>query len=365
MQLRRSILLAICIILFIYFEIHSCSDDTITDPGNPAPEISNMIYNANDVYFLNDQSGWIVGSLGTMMYTNDGGNTWNGFTVDEGRLNNVNFLDNEKGWVVGREGAIYKTDDGGAAWEKIPFSGYPSDVDFYKIHFMDDSLGFVLGYYGVYRTTDNGVTWENNWLPVVPNRGAWSMSFIDSQVGYLLGSQWMDPDPVVIYKTSDGGLGWQDVVESKASVLKSVLTIEFVDEEIGWAGGGVVMKTTDGGRSWVTQLEEATVRKFLFFDTDNGFAVGGQRILYTTDGGATWDDVLSPDDRIADLRGISFIDRQTGWVVGRGNEERNGEKIYRYSVVLHTGDSGKSWNIKEFPFDYTEYHTVDTENSYP
>lgn len=364
MQLRRSILLAICIILFIYLEIHSCSDDTITDPGNPVPEAANLIYSANDVHFTNEHSGWVVGSLGTMMYTDDSGETWRGLTVNEGRLNNVSFIDHDRGWVVGKEGAIYATSNGGDIWDKMPFSGYPHDVDFYKVHFMNDSLAFVLGYYGVYRTEDNGATWENNWLPVIPNRGAWGMSLLNDRTGYLLGSQWMEADPVMIYRTDDGGLSWQPVVESKSSILRSVMTIEFVDEQIGWAGGGVIMKTTDGGRTWITQLEEATVRKFYFFDADNGFAVGGRRILRTTNGGATWDDMLPPDDRVADLRGISFINETSGWIVGRGNEERIEQRIYRYSVVLNTKDSGKTWNINDFAFDYTNYNMEETESWY-
>jgi photosystem II stability/assembly factor-like uncharacterized protein len=362
MQLRRSILLAICIVLFIYFEIHSCSKDTVTNAVDLAPEVSNLIYNANDVYLVNEHSGWVVGSLGTMMFTEDGGETWRGMTVNEGRLNNVSFVDSDRGWVVGKEGAIYATVNGGTIWEKVPFSGYPPDDDFYKVQFMNDSLGFVLGYNGVYRTVDNGGTWVNHWLPVVAHKGAWGMSLLNEQWGYLLGSQWMEADPIVIYKTIDGGLSWQGIEGSESSILRSIMTIEFIDDRTGYAGGGVIMKTADGGKSWVVQLDNATVRRFYFFDADNGFAVGGQRILRTTDGGSTWDDMLPPDDRVADLRGVSFVDGYTGWVVGRGNEQRVEHKIYRYSVVIISNDSGKNWDINEFAFDYTGYNMEETES---
>ena len=174
--------------------------------------------------------------------------------------------------------------------------------------FFNENLGYVLGYGGVYRTENGGQDWVNNWLPVVPYRGAWDMSFADDRTGYLLGSRYTDPDPSILYRTTDGGATWTGVAGSKASILRTVLAISFVDGMTGWAGGGVIMKTTDGGESWTTQVPIATVREFLSFEAAHGFAVGGKTILRTKDGGDTWENVTPKDDRIKDLRSVYFLD---------------------------------------------------------
>jgi photosystem II stability/assembly factor-like uncharacterized protein len=343
------------IILFIYFEIHSCSEDRVTGPGPEPPVTSSIICDAKGIYFLNDEFGWVIGTLGTAIGTIDGGRTWQGCNINRFNLNDVFFHDTENGWVVGKEGSIYTTVDGGTTWENVEFGGFPPDDDLYQVVFMSTTLGFVLGYHGVFRTDDGGTTWVNNWLPVTPYRGAWDMCMIDDYVGYLLGSRWNDPDPELLYKTEDGGMSWSAVEGSKSSVLQAVLTIAFVDELTGWAGGGVIMKTTDGGQNWARQLADATVRRFFFLDKDHGFAVGGRVILRTVNGGEHWMDVTPEDERIVDLRSVQFLDGSRGWIVGRGREERVGVKTYKHSLVLSTSDGGDNWKIEDFPFDYTEY----------
>jgi photosystem II stability/assembly factor-like uncharacterized protein len=348
-HVRRSILLAICIILFVYFEIHSCSRDEITAP--PQPPFENMICAATNVFFLDDSFGCVTGNLGTFMITKDGGRTWAGSTIEAGTLYGAQFVDCDTGWIVGKDGAIFNTNDGGSTWTKIVSSGYPFDEDFYKVDFMDRTLGYVLGYLGVYRTVDGGSDWTNNWLPVAPSRGAWDMSFVDDSTGFLLGSKYSDPDPIILYRTVDAGASWAPVPGSKGSLLRTVLTIAFASERTGWAGGGVIMKTTDGGATWQTQLSAATVRKFCFFSEQYGFAVGGKSILRTADGGATWQNVTPVDARIADLRGISFVDRNHGWVVGRAPDEPADGRLYKHTILLSTHDGGTTWTLRDFPFD--------------
>jgi photosystem II stability/assembly factor-like uncharacterized protein len=354
MQLRRNVLLALMIVLFIYFEIHSCSEDRLTDPGNDV-EAPSIICNASDVVFPGEDFGWVIGALGTMMATSDGGRTWKGVLIDGINLRGVFFRNEECGWVVGKTGKVYRTTDGGATWDRMIFSGRPLDDDLFKVRFYNDTLGYILGYHGVFKTIDCGKFWINNWLPSVPYRGAWDMCMVNESLGYLLGSCWTETDPVLIYRTDDGGENWTGVDGSRASILKTILTIKFINRDTGWAGGGVIMKTTDGGESWVRQVDDAVVREFFFLDVQYGFAVGGQKILRTFDGGTKWEDVTPEDDRIEDLRGVYFIDGNRGWVVGRGGEEYVKNKIFKHSIILDTSDGGDRWNIKDFRFDYTPY----------
>jgi len=358
MQLRRSILLAVCIILFIYFEIHSCSRDEVTGPDGVTP-VESIICDATDVYFRDLEFGSVTGSLGTCIVTTDGGKTWRGSVAAEALLNDIQFLDAAKGWVVGKDGAMCRTSDAGATWVTVTSLGFPADEDFFKLYFPNENLGYVLGYHGVYRTDNGGLDWKNYWLPIVPYRGAWDMSFVDENTGFLLGSRYTDPDPVIIYRTVNGAVTWSPVEGSKASALRTILAIHFVNGSTGWAGGGVITKTTDGGASWQTQLDPATVREFFFLSEVSGFAVGGKSIMRTTDGGAVWENVSPPDDRINDLRGIYFVDDENGWVVGRGKEEQIGGRFYRHSLILRTSDGGATWKVRDFLYDYTQFRSLE------
>ena len=351
MQLRRNVLFVLMIIMFIYFEIHSCSGEGPLAPPPAGAVTDDLIYRAMDIDFIDRQNGWVVGYDGTVMKTNDGGETWTGLRVDSGDFRDIQFLDSDRGWLAGRDGAFYRTCDAGESWERIISGGYPADEDFSNVYFQGESLGFVQGLLGVYRTEDGGEEWYNYWLPFVPYKGAWDMSFVNEKEGFLLGTQWMEEDPVLLYSTTDGGLTWRGVFGARSSVLAGVLTIRFIDGETGWAGGGVIMKTSNGGQSWEIQLSPAVVRDFFFFDGERGYAVGGKSIVKTMDGGATWVDVSSGDDRIKDLRAAYFFDESTGWVVGLGHEIEEESKTIQKSVLLETRDGGATWSIQEFSFD--------------
>ena len=352
MRLKRSILLALLIVFIVYFEVHSCSDDRSVAPVPAGEEIGDLVCFASDVFFLDESRGWVVGAKGTIV---NGGESWISSIVSESDLNNVQFIDADRGWAVGESGRIYRSVDGGETWERAIFSGYPADTDLYRIRFLDENLGFVLGYYGVFRTNDGGGIWENNWLPVVPTRGAWDMSVVDDGIAYLLGSRWTDTDPYLVWRTEDGGMTWNGIEGSRASDLRAVLSICFVDRDTGWVGGGVVMKTDDGGATWRTQLAEATVRRFLFFDQDAGFAVGGRTVLRTNDGGETWVDVSPVIDGPIDLRNLHFLDCDRGWVVGRAGIETIDGVTAARSVLFSTTDGGESWSVREFLFDYSPW----------
>ena len=74
----------------------------------------------SDVFFVDAQHGWIVGSNSTILHTTDGGMTWNRqprqplpFDIV---LKKVRFIDPQTGWVVGDDGMVLKTTDGGQTW---------------------------------------------------------------------------------------------------------------------------------------------------------------------------------------------------------------------------------------------------------
>jgi photosystem II stability/assembly factor-like uncharacterized protein len=67
--------------------------------------------------FVNEREGWMVGELGRIFHTTDGGTTWERQSVETKRpLLAVSCLDGRTAWTAGKEGIVYGTKDGGATW---------------------------------------------------------------------------------------------------------------------------------------------------------------------------------------------------------------------------------------------------------
>ena len=92
-----------------------------------------------------------------------------------------------------------------------------------------------------------------------------------------------------ILKTTDGGLSWKT---QGAPSFTGVFSVDFPFDAItGYAVGGTgILKTSDGGENWVDQDINAGLSTVQFpVDVQTGFALGGGgAILKTTDGGTTF-----------------------------------------------------------------------------
>jgi photosystem II stability/assembly factor-like uncharacterized protein len=69
------------------------------------------------VFFLNDQSGWMV-TAGGVWSTDEAGRTWKRIYKRRGLLK-VYFVTAEHGWALGEEKTILETKDGGKTWTKL------------------------------------------------------------------------------------------------------------------------------------------------------------------------------------------------------------------------------------------------------
>jgi hypothetical protein len=80
-------------------------------------------------------------------------------------------------------------------------------------------------------------------------------------------------------RTDDGGQTWARVESPAHSTL---LSVQFVSEDEGWIAGrgGVILRSGNGGRTWVEQ--ESTTKQnlyALFINKKNGWAVGSDGLM--------------------------------------------------------------------------------------
>lgn len=77
----------------------------------------------NDITFVGEQ-GWLVGEFGAVMKSEDGGLNWSAIAGEPSEagssLMSVAFRDDVHGVAAGLSGTLLATDDGGQSWQRVP-----------------------------------------------------------------------------------------------------------------------------------------------------------------------------------------------------------------------------------------------------
>jgi photosystem II stability/assembly factor-like uncharacterized protein len=255
------------------------------------------------------------------------------------RFSAVFFVDRQRGWIVGSNGTMIATEDGGQTWQKQVLPERQKrevlrDVWYIKKEDATDYI-LLLGEYGivnprgVYNITDRtfalyGPGQEESWREAELARQPYR------RPDKILGRMKIDDAGRVQVKDPDD---YQETLRTPEPVL---LRVSFVNNRVGWACGesGAIQSTADGGISW--RLQYAQTRKLLYdvsaIDEMEAWVVGaGGTILHTADGGQRWDPQKSGLSEA--LRGVHFVDSELGWAVGA-----NGK-------IISTADGGKYWRL--------------------
>ena len=282
--MKKLLLLTLFSFLLIQYSLFSQWENL-----NPIPDGNDL----KDIFFINDDVGWIVGSGGLVMKTTNTGSKWDHkISGTDSTLHAIFFIDNNTGWCVGNGGTVLKSIDGGNTWE-----GLPSEVitNLNSVHFTNENNGWVVGESGeIIKTTDGGSTWE-------------SLS---------------------------------------SGTTENLLSVHFVNDQRGFAAGGdntypgysgVLLSTTDGGDTWAIQNYDYILYKIFFLDDNIGWISGRYNIYKTTNAGENWDSIYSVDPHGGQIDArfydIYFIDQNNGYTIGIGDP--NG--------IKKTADGGYSW----------------------
>ena len=250
---------------------------------NPVPD-GNVLY---DMSFINDTTGWLVGSWGLIMKTTNTGLKWIKKTSGTNQhLITVHFENENVGWCAGASGIVLKTEDGGESWNIV--SNLPATVT--SLHFINENIGWAVGVNGlIEKTTDGGNSWTlQNYDESYSLR---SVFFISEQKGFAIGGNWHSTG--VFFSTSDGGQSWE--IQNKTNSLNTVF---FINDSIGWISGyDEILKTTDAGNNWekIYGFDYEYYGDIYFLDENNGYIIYegldpdcANVVKRTTDGGYTW-----------------------------------------------------------------------------
>jgi photosystem II stability/assembly factor-like uncharacterized protein len=276
--------------------------------------------------FATDRDGWMVGELGRIFHTTDGGATWERQDAGTKRpLLTVTCLDAQTAWVAGKEGILYATTDGGGHWT-LESTG--SNRHVFSLQFPTRERGHGVGDFGtMVHTEDGGKTWT---LGQVPTDIQLPESAMDTGVDpgdvNLYGLSFGDPDHAwtvgefgTIMASGDGGRTWK---QQHGPVETTLFGVHFADAEHGWAVGidSVILYTADGGANWRSQPAPLAQRSYydVFVRGQQGWIVGSAgTVLKSMDGGATWLLEPMPIELAANwIRSVSLAPGGQGLAVG-------------------------------------------------
>jgi len=259
----------------------------------------------NSIWFIDFNTGWAVGTKGTIRHTTNAGATWKAQNKGTNDLWGVCFIDANNGWVAGGNGVIFKTTDGGSSWTLLDSGGTGTIMD---IKFINQNDGIFTNGGGIYHTNDGGQTWVKK-----SDYGGGSIFYRND------GKAWHSSG----YKLVGGA--WQQIPDFGFD------GITFADNQKGYAWRGNFSKTTDGGNTWtildkiVTDdeiIRNPSVDGVAFVNPSEGRMIGYSDYV-TKNGGDTWTKVSDNTYRSSYITYFTlFNDVNHGWTF-------NSPTIYR------------------------------------
>lgn len=222
-------------------------------------------------------------------------------------------------------------------WQLLSTDTVSDGVPISALVFTDANHGWAVTPWQLLETVDGGQTWAERLKG--EDKVFHSLTFIHPTTGWIVGSQ-KDGSyyKALVMRTTDGGKTWQpQAVEVAAQqdvrVAPQLLSVSFCNPNVGWAvGSNLLVRTMNGGQTWEAQRVgngDKALSSVECVNPERAWLVGEDGIiLHTEDGGASWSRQES-GTKATLLRVRSFGD--DGWAVGLDG------------TLLRTRDGGAMW----------------------
>jgi len=288
---------------------------------------------------INDSTFYLAGRLNNqecILKTYDSGVTFDTVLLNMNGIVDIEFPSDSIGYALsGQYQTLYKTTDAGISWI-LTVSGMPN-AQFWDIHFLNDTIGYLVNDSRIYKTLDGA----NSWNLLQNEAGGRTIQFLTDSQAYSCSSG-------VLCRSNDGFDTFDTIVQLFHNTF--YLTVSFTNENQGFMGGiaangspyfnfGMISRTQNGGEDWDYQGFQSmySINSIVMLSDSTGYAigtsypvVGSSFILKTIDGGEHWyKQEADPTPYIS----------QTGWNVYCWNEDRCIATAY-FGAVYYTTNGG-------------------------
>ena len=199
------------------------------------------------VAFENDKLGVAVGHGGSIVRTEDGGETWTAVPVEEAGLDSllgVTSLGGNRFAAYGAFGLYFTSEDGGATWERRTVISEEFENHISQVLAVNGVLWLVSEYGTIARSEDGGLTWIEAQSPY---QGSF-FGAVAARDGVLLVFGMRGN----IFRTADGGVTWQNIPTGTHTAFNGGTVL--ADGRIVLVGNsGLVAESTDNGATMQVQ----------------------------------------------------------------------------------------------------------------
>ncbi len=193
----------------------------------------------------------------------------------------------------------------------------------------------------IFWTSDGGITWTASKIPSGGRGRITSISMQNRLEGYAA----VYSNQYSLWKTTDGGISWQDHTQNNFDLSTCVYATSKAIVKTIW-GGNLGGRSIDGGRSYSNQFSGGNANQSNgvdFADDLNGVVTMGPTSVFnpsvawfTTDGGVTW----TPGDNLPESWGVIAI-RDTKTFLALSEDASNtGHTVY------WSQNGGRNWSSR-------------------
>jgi len=301
-------------------------------------------YDAHDLKFINQMTGFISAYTGKILKTTNGGYNWyqvfnSGLTWN---FETISFVDSLNGWVSGdRYGVLARTSDCGQNWIQLN-TGIAHWIN--SSAFTDLNTGWLFSDNGdIYKTTNAGINFYQQSKSLNSNLN--SVFFTDVNTGYACGyydSAYYPYEKNIILKSTNGGMNWNTILNGYNGILYS---LSFINQNTGFCGNGTgkIFRTSNAGITWDTGSLSGnnSINDFYFLNQATGWIAYGAGIYKTTNSGLNWSSQYNGQD----IECIYFLNENTGWAGGY------------WTKYIKTTNGGENWTDQTLPVGFQSFVT--------
>jgi photosystem II stability/assembly factor-like uncharacterized protein len=324
---------------------------------------------------LNGTRGYAGGDFGTLVRTDDAGQTWRGvatgFTQDVGRVRMIA----RDSIVIGGGCALRRTDNGGASFRRLPWTASDARCtsQLAAFAFPSSAIGYLALQNGnVLRTTDGGRTWRRR--TAIPGTLAThpgsrvlptDITFTSTDVGFVTTAAG------ALFTTPDAGQTW--TLAAQSGLALRALFFSNANEGYAVGNGSVVLRSHDGGAHWTTSAVGVPGQGLNSIHcagtTCIATTITGDRLFRSSDAGASWSMVFPATERlfaaaladparalavgadgatVVSANGGASFARVGGRVFGRYEQLQASDRQHAYAygvagALARTRDGGRTW----------------------
>ncbi len=276
----------------------------------------------------------------------DGGASWTAHPLPASPATcfRLRFLPDGQTVVGAFDLGLYRSTNAGLTWTRTDLGNWPTDL---AVNPSDPhELWTTVWANGLRVSHDAGVTWQPVTAPGLPTanlgRGAVAVAASNPDRIYVA---WAGQDNLLLglYRSDDGGATFADVSPPEylwgQGWYNNTLGVAPDDPDLVLAGGGALMRTTDGGRSW-----EAVASPHVHADNHAvSWSSDGAHLWVGTDGGVSEsdDDGLTwntTDNRLPITQFVNIDAGDTAPLLLSGGSQDN--------AVSVSTDGGATWFMR-------------------